>query len=230
MEMPRAVHEPDDETTDTPREIAVEIPHPVEVDLLVNFTPSMQYSGSNRMLRRTEWTFWAMTHVLTSLTSPNLCMRVTGIDVLGQHVLFEHMDGANMDWDEVAGALVKLDANTVDVQSLESRTKAASFFREQVENLLGTKDTGCDEKAEHVFVIAASGILFPSGTASKPIEGSPTRLYYLRANLLWDDQWDAMEKIVKPLRPRTLSINDPMQFRKALAAMVSELEKPTIRN
>jgi hypothetical protein len=149
---------------------------------------------------------------------------VTGVDVLGQHVLFEHMDGANMDWDAVAEALSKLDANTVDVQSLENRTKAAAFFREQVENLLATKDTGCDEKAEHVFVVAASGILFPSGTASKPIEGSPTRLFYLRANLLWNDQWDAMEKIVKPLKPRTLSINDPMQFRKALAKMVSDLE------
>ena len=215
---------PDEEMDDTPREIAVAPARPLEMDVLVDFTPSVQYSGSNSMLRRTEATFWAVTHVLTELRSPNLCMRVTGVDVLGQHVLFEHMDGANMDWDAVAEALSKLDANTVDVQSLENRTKAAAFFREQVENLLATKDTGCDAKAEHVFVVAASGILFPSGTASKPIEGSPTRLFYLRANLLWNDQWDAMEKIVKPLKPRTLNINDPMQFRKALAKMVSDLE------
>ena len=237
-EMQRAISHPDDDTTDTPRDIDIHPQRPIEVDLLVNFTPSVQYSGSNSMLRRTEFTFWAVTHVLTELRSPNLCMRVTGIDVLGQHVLFEHMNGANMDWDEVGEALKKLDANTVDVQSLESRTKAAAFFREQVENLLGTKDTGCAAKAEHVFVIAAAGILFPSGTASKPIEGpstslrtgSPTRLFYLRANLLWNDQWDAMEKIVRPLKPRTLSINDPMQFRKALAKMVSELEGPAASN
>jgi hypothetical protein len=167
--------------------------------------------------------------VLTELRSANLCTRVTGIDVLGHRVLFQKMDGSDMDWAQVGEQLGKLDANSVDVETLERRKETANFFRSQVDELLLSNSTGCafapGTQPEHVYVIAASGILFPSGTSSKQIEGRPTHLYYLRANLLWNDQWDAMEKIVKPLHPRLLNINDAMQFRKALAAMVGDLEK-----
>lgn len=204
--------------------VPLELRRPVALDVLVDFTPSEQYSGSNRMLRRTESTFWDITQVLTRLRSPDLCMRVTGVDVIGQRTLFQQMDAADMDWAYVAGELDKLDANTVQVQTLESRTKTAAFFRNAVDDLLSHKDASCDPAAEHVYVIAASGILFPSGTPSKPIEGTPVPLYYLRAHLLWNDQWDAMAKIVKPLRPRLININDPAQFRAALAEIVKDLE------
>lgn len=211
---------------DLPREVPVDVKRPVELDVLVDFTPSVQYSGSNRMLHWTASTFWAMTHVLTDLRSANLCTRVTGIDVLGHRVLFQQMNGGEMDWAKVAEELGKLDANTVDVQTLERRKETANFFRSQVDDLLLSDSTDCgfSTQPEHVYVIAASGILFPQGTSSKPIEGRPTHLYYLRANLLWSDQWDAMAKIVKPLHPRLFSINDATQFRKALAAMVGDLE------
>ena len=216
---------PIEETAAPPVELNLK--HPVALNVLVDFTPSEQYSGSNRMLRRTEATFWSVTHVLTRLRSPNLCVRVTGIDVIGQRTLFKQMDGSDMDWPFVAGELEKLDANTVQVQTLESRTKSAAFFRDAVDNLLSGKDATCASDAQRVYLIAASGILFPSGTASRPIEGNPVPLYYLRANLVWSDQWDAMAKIVKPLRPRVISINDPMKFRKALAEIVKDLEGTT---
>jgi hypothetical protein len=217
---------PPEAMTDTPREVPVDVKLPVELDVLVDFTPSVQYSGSNRMLHWTASTFWAMTRVLTDLRSANLCTRVTGIDVLGHRVLFQKMNGSEMDWAKVAEELGKLDANTVNVETLERRKETANFFRSQVDDLLLSDSASCGfaTQPEHVYVIAASGILFPQGTSSKPIEGRPTHLYYLRANLLWSDQWDAMEKIVKPLHPRLFSINDATQFRKALAAMVGDLE------
>jgi hypothetical protein len=233
-EMQRAVEtespgagNPTGERADTLREVPVDVRRPIELDVLVDFTPSVQYSGSNRMLHWTASTFWAMTHVLTDLRSANLCTRVTGIDVLGHRVLFQKMNGSDMDWAKVAEELGKLDANTVDVETLERRKETANFFRSQVDDLLLSDNTSCgfSTPPEHVYVIAASGILFPQGTSSKPIEGRPTHLYYLRANLLWSDQWDAMEKIVKPLHPRLFSINEAMQFRKALAAMVGDLER-----
>jgi hypothetical protein len=211
---------------DLERNIAVNVKRPIEMDVLVDFTPSSQYSGSNRILRWTESTFWQVTQVLTALRSTNLCTRVTGVDITGRRVLFRMMDGSGMDWPSIAEELAKINANTVDVETLEHRTQSAQFVHEAVDELLATRDAGCplEGTPEHIYVIAASGILFPTGTASKPIEGSPSHLYYLRANLLWNDQWDAMAKIVKPLRPRLLSINDPLQFRKALAEMVKDLE------
>lgn len=211
---------------DSPREVSLNLKRPMVVDVLVDFTPSAQYSGSNRVLRWTQSAFWAVTHVLSELRSPNLCMRVTGIDVIGRHVLFQRMDGSNMDWATIAQELARIDANTVDVETLEHRTQSAIFFRNAVEDLLSHPDAGCGSSsaAGHVYIIAASGILFPSGTPSTPIEGSATRLYYLRAHLLWNDQWDAMAKIVKPLHPRLLAISDPLQFRKALKTIVDDLE------
>jgi hypothetical protein len=225
---PSRTEEATESRMDTQRQVAIDVKRPIELDVLVDFTPSVQYSGSNRMLHWTASTFWAMTHVLTELRSPNLCTRVTGIDVLGHRVLFRKMNGGQMDWAEVAEELGKLDANTVDVQTLERRKETANFFRSQVDDLLLSDSASCGfapgTQPEHVYVIAASGILFPSGTSIKQIEGRPAHVYYLRANLLWNDQWDAMEKIVKPLHPRLLNINDAMQFRKALGTMVADLE------
>lgn len=222
-----AAEDPPD-TSDTTREVQLKLRRPVELDLLLDFTPSDLHSGSSRMLRRTESTFWAMTRVLTELRSPNLCVRVTGIDVMGMRTLFYRMDGGDMDWESVAEELDKLDANTVPVETLERRQQSAAFFRNAVEDLLGVRDSSCGP-AERVYAIASSGILFPPGTASQPIEHSPESLYYLRVSLVPGYDWDAMEKIVKPLHPRVIDIHDPLQFRKALAEMARELEGASAR-
>ena len=211
------------DTSDPTREVELQLRRPVELDLLVDFTPSDVHSGSSRMLRRTESVFWAITRVLTELRSPNLCVRVTGVDVVGMRTLFYRMDGADMDWETVAEELEKLDANTVPVETLERRKQSATFFRSAVEDLMGVEDSSCGP-AQRVYVIASSGILFPPGTASKPIEHSPATLYYLRVSLLPGYDWDAMEKIVKPLHPRMLDIHDPLQFRKAVGEMVRDWE------
>lgn len=230
-DIPRDSGSPEPPTSDSGGRIPVAAANPLEIDVLVDFTPSWQFAGSAPAYRHAASVFRQVTHMLSLLQPEPGCVRLTGIDVLGQRVLFEGMDGNHVEWSRVDAALAGVNPATVDVASLQGRTRMAEFFRAQVTRLLQQPDAGClygngQGPLQRVYVIAASGIVFPNGTQRVPVDpmpGSEVRMYYLRATLARDAVWDDMEKIVRPLHPRLLTIDTPLQFRKALATIVTDL-------
>jgi hypothetical protein len=219
------------EPTAIKRRIPLDTPRPVQIDVLINFSPSAQFTGMAREYHHTAEVFWQIAQVLSQLDVPHGCVRLTGVDVLGRQVLFEQLDVRQIDWTKLAAAISGISSGTVDVGSLQGRKETAAFFRDAVEHLLTRSEPGCNTPPAapplHVYVIAASGMVFPAGTHREPVgmaaEGN-RRVYYLRAALSRRNQWDEMEDIVKPLNPRLLTFDDPMHFRKALGSIVSDLQ------
>jgi hypothetical protein len=50
------------------------------------------------------------------------------------------------------------------------------------------------------------------------------RIYHIRFRLTKDDVFDDLEKIIKPLRPKTFDVMSAIEFRKALGEIVEDLQ------
>jgi hypothetical protein len=215
--------------------LPVKARHPVEVDVLVNFSPSALYTGRTRALRRNVSAFLQITHVLSQLDVEPGCVRLSGIDVLGLKVLFEDVDPETADWDKIVRAALQVSAPVVDVGTLQGRKETAAFFSNFMQRTVKEARPACrgprGERPERAYIVAGSGMLFPNGTHVEPMPPVPCecRVYYLRGHLEYGAMWDEMERVMKPLRPRRLDVEGAEQFRSALASIVADLEGPAPR-
>ena len=199
----------------------------LQVDVLVDFTPTSQFQSSSLAYSLSESAMWGMLRILALVKPAGGCVLLTGIDVLGQRVLFERVNAAAVDWQRLAELVAKLDAHTVDVRTLEAHKRMSEFFRNQMSRLMETDDAGCTRSVkgaplQHIYIIAADGVAFPSGTPRTAINTTSERsskFYYLRRG----NPWDEMGSIVKPLHPRRLSADTPMKFRESLAKLIADL-------
>jgi hypothetical protein len=76
--------------------------------------------------------------------------------------------------------------------------------------------------------VVTSARLFESGSDLRPlqIEGDcHCRVYYLRFRLNLSDVFDDLDKVMKPLHPRTFNLLNARDLRNAIAAIVEELGK-----
>ena len=79
-----------------------------------------------------------------------------------------------------------------------------------------------------VIIVVTSAQLFESGSDLRPlqIEGDCNcRVYYLRFRLNVNDVFDQLDKLMKPLRPRTFNLMSALDLRKAIAEIVEDLGK-----
>ena len=84
-----------------------------------------------------------------------------------------------------------------------------------------------EEKPLRVFIVVTSSLLFENGSDLKPIviEGDCNcRVYHLRFRLSVNDVFDELEKFMKPLRPRTFNLMTARDLRKAIAAIIEDLQ------
>ncbi len=210
-------------------------PQPLLVEVLINFSPSAQYTGRAPILRHNVSTLVQVAHVLSQLQLQHGCVRLTGVDVLGLRLLFDRVEADNIFWDRVLQSVSTMSPNVVDVSTLEGQKKTAAYFRDVVHHLLADKESLClgpgrHPGAERVFLVAGSDMLFPPGNRIEPValtaDECNCRVFYLHGQLRLGDEWDQIHKILRPLRPRTLSMDTAGDFRKALAAIVADLQRP----
>ena len=212
--------------------LPVHTTRPVQVDIVVNFSPSAVYTGHTRVYRRNLAAFLQIANVLSQLEPERGCVRLSGIDVLGLRVLFERLDAAHLDWEKIYDAVGAVNPSVVDVDTLQGQKQTAAFFRDFMQKLVAEQDGVCGpadvEQTRHVYVIAGSGMQFPQGTRVEPMHPveCDCRGYYLRGEFEYAAFWDQMERIVKPLPTRRINIQSPQEFRAALASIVADLQTP----
>ena len=233
--------------------MVIDTVRPAELELLVNFGHSEEFSvprldlfpnrgpltqGSRRRrgtpnVEKNLALILAALKPLAGLSVANGAARITGLDLVRRKVIFEQGLDGPLDWLRLRDALADMDSNVVDVKTLANQTESPAFFRDLLQQRLraGASATPAEGSAAtaplRVFIVLSGATLFVRGaevTAITPPEDCNCRVYYIRLFLL-GNIWDELEEILKPLKPRRFDVRTPLDYRKALGAIVEELGK-----
>ena len=130
-----------------------------------------------------------------------------------------------MDWPTFTQALKKAQTPSVSAKALQESKNNAAFFREFLSRRIERESSREDMR---IIIVVTSSQLFERGSDLSPlqIEGDcRCKVYHLRFRLNNNDIFDEIEKIIKPLHPRTFDLSSSQDVRKAIAEIVSDLEK-----
>ena len=148
-------------------------------------------------------------------------MSVIGLDVAHRTVAFQQADFDQLNWEELTAVLNKVaDDNTVSLTTMQSGGGSA-YFRESLDREL-TASPG----AMKVIVVLSGLEVFETSSSVKPLDSRKNcdcRVYHLRFRYDTRDATDDIEKILKPVAPKTFNITAPREFRKALAEIIRDL-------
>jgi hypothetical protein len=227
--------------------LPLEARRPARIDVIVNLTPSEKASGSERIQGRNLGALLPALKAIAAVDRRNASLNVALLDLSRQRVLFHQDDVSALDWSGMRDALTGQDPGKIDLKSLENRGHDAAFFVTEVRRRLGA---GPEEQAR-ALVVLSSPVAFERGEDLEPIRltsAPDCRVFYFRCRpqtILQPPQEepargrrpgfvrpirfgpgpqiDQLEPTLKPLAPRLFDIETPEQFRKALAAVLSEI-------
>jgi len=214
--------------------LPVTTPYPVHLDLILNFServePHLMYEDPSHIYRRNTGRLLQIGNLLGHLQVTNGCIHLGSLDTMRMQTMLEPVDAESINWHEFEELIRNLDRNTIEIGKLETRNNASAFFRDSLVDLMsesGPCEFG-DAQPLHVILIAvSSGLQFPSGTRIeyvRPENDCKCRIYYLRPQNGVPELEDDLEKMLKPLKAHRLSPASPLEFRRQLAALVSDIE------
>lgn len=211
----------------------------VEIDLLVNLTPSERFSGSNRAQNRNYGVLLPLIKLLSSIDWRNASFNFSLIDLFRMKTVFSQKKLKILDWPSASESLGEAQPGLVDIKTLENRKQSAGFFVGEVNRLVA------EDGPARVLIILTSAVTFEPGMVLRPAEATPhpnLKIYYLRYQPLirvagrpggsgglpdyvpprpsFGAQADQLEPLLRGLNPRRFDFSTPDQFRKALAAVI----------
>jgi hypothetical protein len=232
--------------------LAVEPKHPVHVDLVVNLTPSERFSSSNRVQSRNLGALIPAAKVISQVDWQNSTFGLAFLDLSRRRIAYRQDTAGGIDWTTARNSLGEINPGIIDVKSLENRKYSAEFFVNEIaRRIRGPKEAVA--RTPRVVIILSSVVNFEPGQEMHPIEadgGADCRLFYVRYQPLPPIYFgrgggrqrgpergglpppgqspyliDELEPLLKPADPKLFDVNTPEQFRKALATILSEIEK-----
>jgi hypothetical protein len=214
------------EITGSPLYLPVHNPRPLDVELVSMLSPPEQWTGRRRLMRAHNDATLGALAALSQLDLAEGSMSLTGLDLVRRQVIFEQRDLAAMKWDSLLEAMKRAQGLDISAAALQGSKSNGAFFREFLNDRL-TEPTQPSDRMR-VFIVVASSRLFESGSDLRPlqVEGDcRCRVYYLRFRLNASDVFDQLDKLMKPLRPRIFNLITARDLRKAIAEIVSDLNK-----
>lgn len=217
--------------------LPVRAPQPVRIDVVLNLTGDLQLGLRSDVLSRirqkyVESALQGATIVLSQLKPATGCVRVSAIDILH---LDAPLDRTSADpqttWDRVHQAMVKnRDSATVDVRTLQGRTKAREFFHQFLDRVISDR-SGCGDElpeAQRAVIVVSDSLVFPKDTEDKePFTSSSQRdirFFHLRISAIPFVTFDQVGHMLDPLRPRRFDIRTPQDLRRTLAGIINDIE------
>ncbi len=223
----------------------------VRVEVVVNESPTeLAARGTGRVSRRNMGNLIPALKVIAQLELRNGSMNVTLLDLERRKVSFEQEDVRSLDWTRLRAALTDNDPNQIDVRALAHREQNAQFFVSEIRKRLeGTESNGdvplgLTAEPARVLIVLSGPMAFPKGQDLRPIEAAPepgSRVFYVRyyppvgpgrgaappgaltgRGSLGED---SLLRTLKPLAPRLFNVTTPMEFRSAVAAIMSEISQ-----
>ncbi len=233
--------------------LPLETRHPVRIEVLVNASPTEFTSRLGRASNMNLGVLIPALKVLSQVQVRDGSMEAVLLDLTRQRVNFEQTIARGLDWNSVKEALAEANPNIIDVHSLENREQKAQFFVDEVKRRIvpasgeplrilivlsgpmafrsgeDLRPIDLDKSDRYrIFYVRyhsfqARGI--PGGfDMSVPTRGGPRSLPMPPQRAV-RSQMDSLERTLKPLEPRLFDVDSPDQFRKALAAMLSEISR-----
>jgi len=195
--------------------------HSLCVDIVVNTSIDEPYG-------RYSWPTLQASSVLSHLLLEKGRIRVTVLDALRMKTLFDREDAADFDWQNAMEVLMGQEGAVIDVGTLESRTQASAYMADVFQKILD--DEACEpaEKSPLKIVIVVGGgwFEFPKHTSVQqidPQDPASVRFFYFRYTDIWLS--DDLSEMLKRTKPQKFFFDQPLVFRKALAELISDLEK-----
>jgi hypothetical protein len=234
--------------------LTVETHEPVHVNLVVNLTPSEEFTGSTRVQNRNFGLLLPATKVLSQVDWGNTVFSLALLDLSRRRVTYQQestpgrRDNAHLlDWSKAGSSLAEVKPGIIDVRSLEKRQFGAEFFLDEIRRRIGASH-GPGPRRTPVLIVLSGPVRFESGQELHPIAlDSPTdaKVFYIRYHPApritpgrsggryqrgdlradYGPQFDQLEPLLKPLEPRLFEVGTPQQFRKALASILTEVAK-----
>ncbi len=225
---------------------------PVDIDLLVNLTPSESAAKSAEMRSWNLSVLVPALKVISEVNGPGSRVNAELLDLSRQSVVFRQDDVHVLDWAAMRRALAPSQAATIDLRSLERHRRSAAFFVGEVARIVAA---GRD-RPRRVLIVLSGPLAFEDKVDLAPIAIGPPpdcRVFYIRYHSFqtapapgpsttgsrrrwtsgrWDDfsgsapqalQFDQLESTLKPLAPRLFDVDGPEGFRKALASLLADI-------
>jgi hypothetical protein len=230
--------------------LAVEPQHPVEVDLVVNLTPSERLSGSSGALDRNLSFLLPIFKVISQVDWRNTEFNVSLVDLAHHRVAFQQDHVRRIEWRRARRSLEEINPGIVDVRSLAQRAHNAEFFLTEI----GRRIREPRDSQPRVVIVLSGPVEFQSGQELNPIDLAPRpdfKVYYLRyqepppavvlgrpigrqgwaqtkrlpQRQAFRPELDQLEPLLKPVDPRLYDLTSPEQVRRALAGMMADIAK-----
>ena len=218
--------------------LPVRAAHPLEIELLVNFSSSEQFAGRRRVDRFNVDVMTALLYVLGQMENSGGTLRATGVDLLRRNVIFEGRRVTDPGWSQVFADLARLDAGVIAAGEIIGRHGNPAFFREvfasRAAEICGNASASTRQpnssaaQPRRVLIVVSSGILFSPGadlTPIRPLAGCDLRVLHLRYQINRSNLWDKIAKLLRAFRPQRFEAQSPETFRSALAALLAELNR-----
>jgi hypothetical protein len=222
--------------------LAVATHEPVHVSLVVNLTAAERLTGSARVQNRNWSVLLPATKVLSQVDWGNATFSLALLDLSRRRVTYQQGDTQELDWSKAGASLLEVNPGVIDVKSLENRKHSAQFFLDEIRRRIGKS------KGSPVVIVLSSAVEFEPGQEIRPLTldtSSGARVFYIRYQPLMPVTFsrrprpngtlaarpefvapiDQLAPLLKPLDPRLFEVATPEQFRKALAAILSEMKK-----
>lgn len=199
---------------------------PLQVHLISMLSPPEQWTGRTRIMRAHNDDTLGALAALSQMNLTEGSLSITGLDLVRRQVMFEQRDFQNVKWASLMDAMKKAQSPDISTQALQGAKNNGAFFREILNQRLTAESA--ESNGMRVIVVVTSARLFESGADLRPlqIEGDCNcRVYYLRFRLNLNDVFDQLERLMKPLRPRTFNLITARDLRKAIAEIVEDLGK-----
>jgi hypothetical protein len=218
--------------------LPIENRRPLRIDVVLNLTGNLQMTvepGPWRTYRHfaVESALMGSASVLTQLRPAVGCVRVSAIDIVHLEVARDRtIADPGTDWEKIHEALMRnRDQNTVDVRTLEGRSKARQFFHDFLGRVISDR-SGCGKDqpdTDRAVVVVSDSLSFPAGSVNEPVPAPPegnARFYHVQIRFNGMAVYDQVGRMLHDLHPHHFDINDPQDLRKALAGIIGDLEKP----
>ena len=191
------------------------------VELMPILSPPEQWAGEITVVRDHNEETAAVVNTLSQLQLADGVISLTGLDVARHAVPFEQKDLSHIDWRGFLDALHGADTKTVSAKMLaESKTTGAYFRNTLSQHLVEPGE------ALRVVIVVSSPMVFQRGSDLQLQSACHCRVYHLRFRHNAKDVFDDIEKLLKPLHPKTFNLITPNDMRKALAEIIRDLEEP----
>jgi len=163
--------------------------------------------------------------VISQLQIRNGSMYLTVLDLEHRKVRFAGEAANPNARRRLAAAMSTGNPRMIDASGVAGYNDDAQFFVSQVRRRL---ESAAPAEADRVLIILTARLTFPKGVDLRPIQTADlasARVFYIRCSPLYLRNSDALEATLKPLNPRLFDVTTAMDFRNALAAIMSEVAK-----